>query len=102
MTPKRPQRSRPPRLDVIQKPKSESKVDVQYALERKIIELLLLYGGHQEEFVETLLAADEHGAVGHKAVSQSTLVYQKIYLDLQEDEIEFTPHSISRALLSHY
>ena len=66
-----------PRLDVIQKPKSESKVDVQYALERKIIELLLLYGGHQEEFVETLLAADEHGAVGHKAVSQSTLVYQK-------------------------
>ena len=79
-----------PRFDVIQKPKSESKVDVQYALERKIIELLLLYGGHQEEFVETLLAADEHGAVGHKAVSQSTLVYQKIYLDLQEDEIEFT------------
>ncbi len=78
-----------PRLDLIQKPKTEPKVDVQHSLERKIIELLLLYGGYKEEFVETLIEPDESGVVRHKSVQHSALVYQKIYLDLQEDEIEF-------------
>ena len=86
----KPQEVSTPRLDLIQKPKTEPKIDIQHGLERKIIELLLLYGGYEEEFVETLIESDETGAVGHKSVLQSAIVYQKIYLDLQEDEIEFT------------
>jgi DNA primase len=79
-----------PRLDVIQKPQSTPKIDVQYALERKIIELLLLYGGIEEEFVESIIETDQDGVLTNKSVTQSTMVYQKIFLDLQEDEIEFT------------
>lgn len=79
-----------PRLDVIQKPQSTPKIDVQYALERKIIELLLLYGGIEEEFVESIIETNQDGVLTNKSVTQSTMVYQKIFLDLQEDEIEFT------------
>ena len=78
-----------PRLDVIQTLETKPKFDVQHSLERKIIELLLLYGGIEEAFKETLMETDEQGIVQYKSVLQSTLVYQKIYLDLQEDEIEF-------------
>lgn len=79
-----------PRLDVIQKPQLTPKIDVQYALERKIIELLLLYGGIEEEFVESIIETNQDGVLTNKSVTQSTMVYQKIFLDLQEDEIEFT------------
>jgi len=79
-----------PRLDVIQKPQSTPKIDVQYALERKIIELLLLYGGIEEEFVESIIETNQDCVLTNKSVTQSTMVYQKIFLDLQEDEIEFT------------
>lgn len=79
-----------PRLDIIQKPQSTPKIDVQYALERKIIELLLLYGGIEEEFVESIIETNQDGVLTNKSVTQSTMVYQKIFLDLQEDEIEFT------------
>nr|WP_294936115.1 DNA primase [uncultured Flavobacterium sp.] len=63
-------------------------VDVQYELERKIIEILLLYGTVEEEFEDVLLKANEEGeAVEVKEMSMSK-VYQRIYLSLQEDEVE--------------
>ncbi len=72
-----------------EKEKAE-KIDVQYELERKIIEILLLYGTKEEDFEELILDTDEKGDVTFKPEMQTTTVFQKIFLDLQEDEIEFT------------
>ena len=66
------------------------KIDVQFELERKIIELLLLYGTHEEDFEELIIDTDEKGEIAFKPEIQTKKVFQKIFLDLQDDEIEFT------------
>ena len=66
------------------------KVDVQYELELKIIELLLLYGTEDEEFEDLILETTEEGKIAFTPEKIRTKVYEKIYLDLQDDEIEFT------------
>lgn len=69
---------------------SIKKVDAQYELERKIIELLLLYGTEEEEFEDLILETTKDGAIAFTPEKVQTKVYEKIYLDLQDDEIEFT------------
>ena len=69
------------------------KVDTQFELERKIIELLLLYGTEEEDFEDLILEADEKGVIAFKPEIVRTKVFEKIYLDLQEDEIEFANDS---------
>lgn len=65
-----------------------SKVDIQYELEHQIIQILLLYGNIEEDFEDISLKADEEGElVEHKEINKYK-VYQRIYLSLQEDEIE--------------
>ncbi|ESU23297.1 DNA primase [Flavobacterium enshiense DK69] len=63
-------------------------VDVQYELERKIIEILLLYGTAEEEFEDVLLKANEEGEAVEVKELNNYKVYQRIYLSLQEDEVE--------------
>lgn len=70
--------------------KDIEKVDIQYELERKIIELLLLYGDLEEEFEDLILEADEKGEIHLKPEIVKSRVFEKIFLDLQEDEVEFT------------
>lgn len=65
------------------------KVDVQFELERKIIELLLLYGTEEEEFEDLILESNEQGEIAFTPEKIQTKVFEKIYLDLQDDEIEF-------------
>lgn len=65
------------------------KVDVQFELERKIIELLLLYGNEEEEFEDLILEATEEGTITFKPEMVTSKVFEKVFLDLQEDEIEF-------------
>jgi DNA primase len=69
------------------------KVDTQFELERKIIELLLLYGTEEEDFEDLILEADEKGVIAFKPEIVRSRVFEKIYLDLQEDEIEFANDS---------
>ncbi len=77
-------------FDIV-KPKPEvKKVDLQYELERKIIELLLLYGNRKEQFEDFVLKDNEEGELILEPVVHEAQVYEKIYLDLQEDEMEFT------------
>jgi DNA primase len=79
------------RLEVVSKEKQVvKKVDVQYELEQKIIELLLLYGNEEEQFEDLILEADEDGKITFKPEIVTAKVFEKIYLDLQDDEIEFT------------
>lgn len=66
-----------------------TKVDVQYLLERKIIELLLLYGNKAEIFEDLLLKETEKG-LDMELQQFEARVFEKIYLDLQSDEIELT------------
>ena len=66
------------------------KVDVQYELERKIIEMLLLYGKEEQEFEDLVLKENEEGELILEPESLEIKVYEKINLDLQEDEIELT------------
>ncbi len=66
------------------------KVDVQFELERKIIELLLLYGMVEEEFEDLILETNEAGEITFSPEKSNARVFEKIYLDLQDDEVEFT------------
>ena len=64
------------------------KVDVLFELERKIIEILLLYGDKTEEFEDVLMKANEEGEIENVIEKKEYKVYQRIYLSLQEDEVE--------------
>lgn len=78
-------------FDVIkQQEKQAKKVDIQYELERKIIEILLLYGDKNEKFEDLVLKENEEGELTLEPVIHEAKVFEKIYLDLQEDEMEFT------------
>lgn len=90
--------------------KSESqqtaaKVDVLYELERKIIEILLLYGGETEEFEDILLKADEEGELKQVTEKKEYKVYERIFLSLQEDETELANplfKAIYESLIAYY
>ena len=87
---KKQQKEGPKAFDVVrntddQKPE---KVDVQYVLERKIIESLMLYGSNIEKFEDLVLKENDAGDLELEPESMEIKVYEKIYLDLQEDEIE--------------
>ena len=75
---------------VVKHQPAEQKQNIQYQLERKIIELLLLYGTHQEQFNDEILEKDDTGNLINKPVAVDYKVYEKIYLDLHQDEIEFS------------
>ena len=77
-------------FEVIRSEKPISKVDVQYQLEKKIIEILLLYGNKEEDFEDLILKENEEGELILEPVVNQAKVFEKIYLDLQEDEMEFS------------
>jgi DNA primase len=64
------------------------KIDVLYQLERKIIEILLLYGNIKEEFEDVLLKTNAEGELENSIDKKEYFVYQRVYLSLQEDEVE--------------
>ena len=61
-----------------------------YQLERQIISILLKYGAEEILFEDTRLSKDENGKVLETKKEIRSKVFEKIYLDLQQDEIEFT------------
>ena len=66
------------------------KINILYELEQKIIEILLINGSKTEDFTETFLSKDEAGNIVEVKETNSYKVYEKIYLALQEDEIELS------------
>ena len=72
---------------------SFKKVDHQFELEKKIIELLLIYGVKEEEFEEISIEINDEGEISHTSEIIKSKVFEKIYLDLQEDETEFANES---------
>jgi len=64
------------------------KVNIVYELERKLIEMLLLYGSQEADFDDFILKANEDGEMIEEKESSTEKVYRRIYLSLQEDEVE--------------
>ena len=77
-------------FDVIKNQQSQKSVDVQYELERKIIQILLLYGNRTEDFEDLIMKENDNQELILEPVVQKAKVFEKIFLDLQEDEMEFT------------
>lgn len=69
-------------------PEQTRRIDVLYELERRIIEILLLYGNMTEEFEDVILRANAEGEIEEATEKKEYKVYQRIYLSLQEDEVE--------------
>jgi DNA primase len=67
---------------------TRDKVDIIYELERKIIEMLLLYGSEDADFEDYILKANEEGEMIEEMETNTVKVFQRIYLSLQEDEVE--------------
>ena len=60
-----------------------------FKLEKKIIEILILYGNSKVTFDEIKMLKDDKGDIVYKPEKVESFVHQKIFLDLQSDEIEF-------------
>jgi DNA primase len=67
---------------------AQEKVNIVYELERKIIEMLLLYGSQEADFDDFILKANEEGEMIEEKETSTVKVHQHIYLSLQEDEVE--------------
>jgi len=81
------------------------KIDILYGLERKIIEILLLYGNKTEEFEDVLLKTNGDGEIENVIEKKEYKVYQRIFLSLQEDEVELANplfRDIFKNLINYY
>ena len=67
---------------------TQEKVNIIYELERKIIEMLLIYGSHEADFEDYILKTNEEGEMIEELETNTVKVFQRIYLSLQEDEVE--------------
>ncbi|HLS31587.1 MAG TPA: hypothetical protein VK021_12080, partial [Flavobacteriaceae bacterium] len=78
-------------MQVVEKePETAEKVDAQRILERKILEVLLLYGEKEETFIAYYDVVDNDGKTETKKEETKLKIHEKIFLELQEDEIKFT------------
>jgi DNA primase len=86
-------------------PLQAQKIDILYHLERKIIEILLLYGNKIEEFEDVLLKTNADGEIEQVVEKKEYKVYQRIFLSLQEDEVELANplfRAIFNDLINYY
>jgi len=70
--------------------KKENRSEYIYQLERQIISILLKYGAEEIIFEDVILNKNEKGDIVENKKEIRSKVFEKIYLDLQQDEIEFT------------
>ncbi|MCP4883216.1 MAG: DNA primase [Flavobacteriales bacterium] len=83
-------RAKTPFTGVKKETKKIEKIDQLFQMEKKIIEILLLYGNEQVDFVDFTSEIDEDGKKRIVKTNYSNEVCKEIYMHLQEDEIEFT------------
>ncbi|MDT8414378.1 MAG: DNA primase [Flavobacteriaceae bacterium] len=75
-------------LTAVQSPKE--KVNQLHELETDIIRALLLYGDKETEFEDLILKQNDQNQLELVAEKYSCKVFEKIFLDLQQDEIDFS------------
>jgi len=88
---KRPSQSQQSSFEVVKnKPQALEKVDQLNRLEKKLIEILLLYGNKEVDFVDFIEHEDEEGHIKIVKEKYQNKVSNEIYLHMQDDEIEFS------------
>ena len=75
---------------------SEAKVDRIFVLERQIISILLTYGNQEFNFEEPISITNDDGELIEETQKISAKVYEKIFLDLQQDEIELSHETFKK------
>ncbi|WP_424652565.1 DNA primase [Capnocytophaga sputigena] len=77
-------------MQVVQTPEEAQKRTVNRleVLEYDLIKSLLLYGNRECVFTDTILVEEEDSTLKEQQIQQTLKVYEKIFLELQEDEIE--------------
>ena len=81
-------------MAIVPQKQGTSQVSTRFELEKNIIKILLLHGHEEVVFEEPVLQTDDTS--GELKTVSSTIkarVFEKIYLDLQQDEIAFTTNS---------
>ena len=81
------------------------RLNILDGLERRILEILLLYGSTEQDFEDVYIKYDEFGKEYEDTEQKAYKVYERIYLNLQEDEIEFTNpvfKDLYKAAIDHY
>ena len=76
-------------LSVIQKEKNIKKHNDIFELEKQIITILLKYGEKEITYEDTIASEDDNGEIKEESKNIKSKVFEKIFLDLQQDEIEF-------------
>ena len=77
-------------ISIVKSDKKKSQVNELYELERKIIEILILYGNDLIDFEEEVFLQSKDGGSTRKNSKISLKVFEKIYMDLHIDEMEFS------------
>ena len=77
-------------FDIVKNTAPTKKIDLQFELEQKIVEILLLYGSQTEDFEDLILKENDEGVLILEPIIHKAKVFEKIYLDLQEDEMQFS------------
>jgi len=73
---------------LINKTVRSKKIDDSYNLEKQIISILLQYGHLEAEYEDLVIKSNEEGELTESFEKIKSKVFEKIFLDLQEDEIE--------------
>ena len=78
-------------MQVVQTPEETQKRTINRleVLEHDLIKILISKGNEDCVFTDTILVEEENGDLKEKQVQQTLKVYEKVFLELQEDEIEF-------------
>lgn len=77
-------------FEVVNPARTAEKIDVKFQLELKIIEMLLLYGNDTITTDDLIIQTNEEGDVLYIPDKREMKVHEKVFLDLQQDEVEFT------------
>ncbi len=85
------QNTEEPSFEVVKgKPQALKKEDQLNRLEKKLIEILLLYGDREVDFTDFVEVEDDEGNVKIVKENYQNTVSKEIYLHLHDDEIEFS------------
>lgn len=77
-------------FEVIKRDSPTEKVNILYELEHKIIEILVLFGNLTADFEDIVLHKNEKDEFIETKIKKTQKVFERIFLSLQEDEIELT------------
>jgi DNA primase len=93
---KRPAQGQQSSFEVVKNKPQLEKVNQLDRLEKKLIEILLLYGNIEVDFIDFIEVEDEEGNIKIEKENYQNTVAKEVYLHLQDDEIEFSNETFKK------